>query len=109
MNSKMTNDKTNKTIKENEAHPVITQEALAQLGDGQIAYVRPIRSEDVASLFPQAPPSISAAVLTVSSCSRCTLPTEHPSCSPTRARRQWRMPGARNSKRSACTKSRVAW
>jgi hypothetical protein len=36
-------------------HPVITQEALAQLGDGRIAYVKAIRSEDVQSLFPQAP------------------------------------------------------
>ena len=36
-------------------HPAITQEALAQLGDGEIAYVRQIRSEDVAKQFPQAP------------------------------------------------------
>jgi len=36
-------------------HPVITQEALAQLGDGELAYVKPIRSEDVAKQFPQAP------------------------------------------------------
>jgi hypothetical protein len=35
--------------------PVISQEALAQLGDGQIAYVKAIRSEQVAKLFPQAP------------------------------------------------------
>jgi hypothetical protein len=55
MNSKMTNGKTDKSIKVGPAHPAITQEALAQLGDGQIAYVRSIRSEDVASLFPQAP------------------------------------------------------
>jgi hypothetical protein len=48
----MTNDK---RIEPNKAHPVVTQEALAQLGDGQIAYVRTIRSEDVAQLFPQAP------------------------------------------------------
>ena len=34
---------------------VLTQEALAHLGDGRIAYVRPIRSEDVKGLFPQAP------------------------------------------------------
>jgi len=34
---------------------VITQDALAHLGDGQIAYVKPIRSEDVANMFPQAP------------------------------------------------------
>jgi hypothetical protein len=33
----------------------ITAEALAHLGDGRIAYVKAIRSEDVASLFPQAP------------------------------------------------------
>jgi hypothetical protein len=39
----------------NATHPMITQEALAQLGDGEIAYVRQIRSEDVAKQFPQAP------------------------------------------------------
>jgi hypothetical protein len=31
----------------------MSQEALAHLGDGRIAYVKAIRSEDVASLFPQ--------------------------------------------------------
>lgn len=35
--------------------PVITREALAQLGDGRIAYVRPIKSEDVHALFPEVP------------------------------------------------------
>jgi hypothetical protein len=33
----------------------MSQEALAQLGDGRIAYVKTIRSEDVPALFPQAP------------------------------------------------------
>jgi hypothetical protein len=33
----------------------ISTEALAHLGDGRIAYVKAIKSEDVASLFPQAP------------------------------------------------------
>jgi hypothetical protein len=33
----------------------ITAEALAQLGDGEIAYVKTIRSEDVHALFPQVP------------------------------------------------------
>jgi hypothetical protein len=33
----------------------ISAEALAHLGDGRIAYVRTIRSEDVPVLFPQAP------------------------------------------------------
>ena len=47
----MTNDMTNSTI----ANSIMTPEALAQLGGGHIAYVRPIRSEEVATLFPQAP------------------------------------------------------
>ena len=33
----------------------ITQDALAHLGDGRIAYVKQIQSEDVRNLFPQAP------------------------------------------------------
>jgi hypothetical protein len=45
----------NKTIEPNATTPVITQDALAQLGDGQLAYVKSIRSEDVAALLPQAP------------------------------------------------------
>ena len=45
----------NKMTEMNETHPVITQEALAHLGDGRLAYVKAIRSEDVANLFPQAP------------------------------------------------------
>ena len=35
--------------------PQISPEALAHLGDGQIAYVKTIRSEDVHTLFPQVP------------------------------------------------------
>jgi hypothetical protein len=42
--------------KETVSHrPPISPEALAHLGDGQIAYIKAIRSEDVASMFPQAP------------------------------------------------------
>jgi len=48
----MTNEKTMDTDTTN---PAITQEALAHLGDGRLAYVKTIRSEDVANLFPQAP------------------------------------------------------
>ena len=33
----------------------VSTEALAHLGDGLIAYVKQIRSEDVPGLFPQAP------------------------------------------------------
>jgi hypothetical protein len=33
----------------------MSPEALALLGDGKIAYVKPIRSEDVGALFPEAP------------------------------------------------------
>ncbi len=31
----------------------LTTEQLAQLGDGAIAYIKPIRSEDAVRLFPQ--------------------------------------------------------
>jgi hypothetical protein len=48
----MTNDK---STEPNGTHPAITQETLAHMGDGRLAYVKPIRSEDVAELFPQAP------------------------------------------------------
>lgn len=36
-------------------HPTasLTAEQLAHLGDGAIAYIRPIRSEDAVRLFPQ--------------------------------------------------------
>ncbi len=37
-----------------EAKSAITPEALAHLGDGRIAYVKTIRSEDVCAMFPQA-------------------------------------------------------
>ena len=33
----------------------VSTEALAQLGEGHIAYVKQVRSEDVPDLFPQAP------------------------------------------------------
>jgi hypothetical protein len=36
-------------------NPVITQQALAILGGGKIAYVKAVRSEDVNAMFPQAP------------------------------------------------------
>ena len=35
--------------------PGFTSEALAALGGGRIAYVRALRSEDVNTIFPQAP------------------------------------------------------
>jgi hypothetical protein len=37
-----------------ETKPEMSAEALAHLGDGRIAYVKTVRSEDVRSLFPQA-------------------------------------------------------
>jgi hypothetical protein len=46
---------TETTIDQTAGSPQITPEALAQLGDGEIAYVKPITSEEVAALFPQAP------------------------------------------------------
>jgi len=35
--------------------PAITEEQLAKLGGGIVAYVKPIRSEELSRLFPQAP------------------------------------------------------
>ena len=35
--------------------PTFTPADFAALGEGQVAYVRPIRSDDVKRLFPQAP------------------------------------------------------
>ena len=50
----MAGNMTNKQI-ETTTNPIITQDALAHLGDGRLAYVKAIRSEDVAGMFPQAP------------------------------------------------------
>jgi hypothetical protein len=56
MNSNLRDKMTNaKTIEEIPVHPAISPEMLAHLGEGQLAYVKSIRSEDVANLFPQAP------------------------------------------------------
>ena len=44
----------NKSVSE-KSDIVLSPEALAVLGGGRIAYVRPIRSEEVSTLFPQAP------------------------------------------------------
>jgi hypothetical protein len=45
---------TNEMIRiENKAE--VSAEALAHMGDGRIAYLKTIRSEDVHALFPQAP------------------------------------------------------
>ena len=47
----MSSDLSRTEMKQSEISP----EALAHLGDGQIAYVKTIRSEDVHTLFPQVP------------------------------------------------------
>jgi hypothetical protein len=53
MRNNMNNNVTNEKIIER--HAAITPDALAHLGDGEIAYVKTILSEDVRKLFPQAP------------------------------------------------------
>ena len=37
------------------SRPLLTNEQLASLGDGRVAYLKPLRSEDVSRLFPAAP------------------------------------------------------
>jgi hypothetical protein len=44
------------TEEKNPRSPLLSDEQFAHLGDGSLAYLRQIRSEDVARLFPQAPP-----------------------------------------------------
>ncbi|HTJ01596.1 MAG TPA: DUF1150 domain-containing protein [Methylovirgula sp.] len=44
------------TEEKTERLPLLSDEQFAHLGDGSLAYLRQIRSEDVARLFPQAPP-----------------------------------------------------
>lgn len=39
----------------NETVKTMPQDAFAALGGGEIAYLRPVRSEEVQTLFPQAP------------------------------------------------------
>jgi hypothetical protein len=51
----MTNDKSTNNKDTTMEHPAITQQGLALLGGGKIAYVKAVRHEDVAGLFPQAP------------------------------------------------------
>lgn len=36
-------------------HKTISQQALAQLGGGHVAYMKPLTGEEVKSLFPDAP------------------------------------------------------
>jgi hypothetical protein len=38
-----------------ESRPLLTDDQLASLGGGRVAYVKPIRSEEVSRLFPAAP------------------------------------------------------
>jgi hypothetical protein len=35
--------------------PILTQEQLSQLGEGLIAYVRPIKSNEIGAMFPDIP------------------------------------------------------
>lgn len=39
----------------NENDHVISQATLAAMGDGQVAYLKPIKSDDIATMFPGAP------------------------------------------------------
>ena len=48
------NHNMNNNMNSTETKSKMSPEALAQLGDGRIAYVKTIRSEDVHALFPQA-------------------------------------------------------
>jgi hypothetical protein len=53
---KMLNETKLDEIMAADASPMLTDEQLARLGGGYVAYVKTMRSEDVVKLFPQAPP-----------------------------------------------------
>jgi len=38
--------------------PVLTEEQLERLGEGLVAYLKPIRSEDIGALFPEVPAGV---------------------------------------------------
>jgi len=38
--------------------PILTEEQLAHLGEGLVAYLKPVRAEDLGSLFPEVPDGI---------------------------------------------------
>jgi hypothetical protein len=54
IDTKTTNEKMNEKIEVN-AMPPISQDALAHLGEGELAYVKAVSSDEVRKLFPQAP------------------------------------------------------
>jgi hypothetical protein len=47
--------KSNETMT-TEASPMLTDEQMARLGGGYVAYIKTMSSEEVVKLFPQAPP-----------------------------------------------------
>ena len=51
----MSNEARNEVHNEAANHEVMSAQAFAILGGGKVAYVKPIRSEDVHTLYPQAP------------------------------------------------------
>ena len=52
-NKTVANKTTNQMV--NETDHVISQAALAAIGDGQVAYLKAIKSDDIATMFPGAP------------------------------------------------------
>ena len=78
----------------------ITPEALAHLGDGRIAYVKAIRSEDVAALFPQMQvPKLAPGVKAVRAARR-RRHADHADRQPRSRGRQCLEPGARDGQRA---------
>lgn len=51
----MLNVMKSKSAESETAMPILTEDQLAQLGEGLIAYVKAIRSDDVGTMFPEIP------------------------------------------------------
>src|SRR5215475_13499713 len=81
--------------------PAMSAERFAALGENRVAYIKAIRSEEVAFLCAEAPllpPGHRVFVLHAADARR--------SCSPAAAKRQWRMRRNARSKPSACIEPR---
>ena len=73
--------------------PNMTQQEFAHFGDGSLAYVKTIASEDVARLFPQAPemrPGLTLFALLGADGRRSCSPIPRTRRSPTPGKMSWR-------------------
>jgi hypothetical protein len=55
MTKNQTNSLAGISTDQDHGDPVVSQQALAHIGDGKLAYVKAVRSDEIGKLFPNAP------------------------------------------------------